>query len=83
MIIDENISEDEFNEQVLLLGIYKRKENESIKDALINVVDTGSFTLKQAKKYLKELKAKKLVQDNSLTFLGIEKAKQVEMMFRL
>ena len=82
-MFDENMSEDEFNKQVLLLAIFKRKEDESIKDALINVVDTGSFTQKQAKKYLKELKAEKLIDDDSLTFLGIEKAKQVEMMFRL
>ena len=81
--IDENISEDELSKDVFLLAIYKRKDGETLKDVILVMEETGTFSQKKGKKYLKELKSENMVQDDSLTFLGIEKAKQVEMMFRL
>ena len=81
--IDENMSEDELSKDVFLLAIYKRKDGETLKDVILTMEETGTFSQKKGKKYLKELKSENMVQDEGLTFLGIEKAKQVEMMFRL
>jgi hypothetical protein len=81
--IDETQSENQLNKDVFLLAILKRKEDETLKDVILTMEETGTFNQKKGKKYLKELKAEKYIENDSLTFLGIEKAKQVEMMFKI
>jgi hypothetical protein len=79
----DDISIDELNKNVLLLAIYKRKEDETLNDVLLNLEETGAFNFKQGKKYLKELKNDQYVIDTALSFKGIEKAKQVELQFKI
>ena len=70
-------------EQVLLLGIYKRKEDESINNVVMMLEDTGMFTYKEGKKYLKSLKEDGYISDDRLTVTGTQKAKEVEEGFKL
>ncbi len=70
-------------EQVLLLGIYKRKEGESINDVVMMLEETGMFTYKEGKKYLKSLKEDGYISDDRLTVTGTQKAKEVEEGFKL
>ncbi|HIP47223.1 MAG TPA: hypothetical protein EYG95_06660 [Campylobacterales bacterium] len=70
-------------EQVLLLGIYKRKEDESINSVVMMLEDTGMFTYKEGKKYLKSLKEDGYIEDDRLTVTGTQKAQEVEEGFKL
>ncbi len=70
-------------EQVLLLGIYKRKEDESINNVVMMLEDTGMFTYKEGKKYLKSLKEDGYIAEDRLTVTGAQKAKEVEEGFKL
>jgi len=74
---------DEMNKRVFLLAIYKKEEDESLADVIKKMDNSKVFTQKQGKKYLKELKKEELVNDTSLTMLGIEKAKEVELEFKI
>ena len=73
----------EIEERVLLLGIYKRKEDESINDVLMILEDAGVFTYKEGKKKLKTLKEEGYIADDKLTVIGINKAKEIEQEFKL
>jgi hypothetical protein len=75
--------EENMELRVLLLGLYKKQENESFKDILDVMEDSRVFTKKVGKKYLKILKELNYISDNSFTMIGIEKAKQVEMEFKI
>lgn len=74
---------DEMNKRVLLLAIYKREEDESLNDVVKKMDNTKVFTQKQGKKYLKELKKEAFISEDSLTMLGVEKAKEVEQEFKI
>ena len=71
------------NKKVLLLAIYKKKQDESLLDIIKKLDETKAFTFKEGKKYLKELKKQELVIDDYLTILGITKAKEVELEFKI
>ena len=73
----------QIEEQVLLLGIYKRKEDESINDVVMMLEDTGMFTYKEGKKYLKALKEEGYLEKDRLTVTGTQKAQAVEEGFKL
>jgi len=78
--------ENNIEKRVLLLGIYKKEEDETIQEVLIKLEETRMFTLKEAKKLLKELKELKdegYVEGSQLTLKGIERAKVVENEFKL
>jgi hypothetical protein len=75
--------EENMELRVLLLGLYKKQENESFKDILDVMEDSRVFTKKVGKKYLKILKELNYISDNGFTMIGIEKAKQVEMEFKI
>ena len=74
---------DELNKKVLLLAILKKEENETLNDVIKTMDNTKVFTLKQGKKYLKELKKESLVSEDSLTMIGITKAKEAELEFKI
>ena len=74
---------DNLNKKVLLLAILKKEEDETLNDVIKKMDNTKVFSLKQGKKYLKELKKENLVRDESLTMLGVTKAKEVELEFKL
>jgi len=69
--------------RVFLLGIYKKEEGESIKDIIDMMVNSGVFDLKTGKKYLKDLKKLEYVVDESLSMMGIQIAKEVELEFKI
>jgi len=73
----------EIEERVLLLGIYKRKEDENLNDVLMMLEDTGMFTYKEGKKLLKSLKENGYITDDKLTVTGIQKAQEIEKEFTL
>lgn len=79
--------EEEFTQnielRVFLLAIYKKQENETIKDIINVMEDSRVFTKKIGKKYSKILKELKYLDQEYLTMLGIEKAKEVEMEFKI
>ncbi len=74
---------DELNKKVLLLAILKKEEDETLNDVIKKMDNTKVFSLKQGKKYLKELKKETLVCEDSLTMIGITKAKEAELEFKI
>ncbi|MCF6205686.1 MAG: hypothetical protein L3J47_02160 [Sulfurovum sp.] len=77
-----NSEEHEVLKQVTLLGILKRKPDESLDEVRAMLVDTGMFTMKEAKQIFKELKAQKYLLDGQLTLKGLTAAKEAEAMFK-
>jgi hypothetical protein len=75
--------EKSIEKRVLLLGIYTKAEDESIQDVLLKLEETGMFTLKEAKKILKELKEEGYLEGSKLTLKGVERAKEIEQEFKL
>ena len=73
----------EIEDRVLLLGIYKRKEGESLNDVLMILEDAGVFSYKEGKKKLKLLKEDGYIEDDKLTAVGINRAKEIEDEFKL
>ena len=73
----------EIESRVFLLAILKKKEDESLKDIILILEDAGMFSYKEGKKLLKELKNGGYVDGEELTFKGVEKAKDVELEFKL
>lgn len=74
---------DEMNKKVLLLAILKKEEDETLMDVVKKMDNTKVFSLKMGKKYLKELKKESFLNDKELTMLGIAKAKEIELEFKI
>ena len=77
-----NIDDIELLKQVTLLGIMKKKPEETLNDVMVMLVDTGMYSMKEAKQIFKELKADKYLVDGQLTLKGITEAKVAEAMFK-
>jgi len=75
--------ENNIEARVLLLGIYKRTEDEVLIDVVKAMANNGVFSLKQGKKYLKDLHGLKLIIDGSLSMIGVQKAKEIEIEFKI
>lgn len=73
----------DIEKKVLLLGILKRKDDETLNDVLISLEEARVFTLKDGKRYLKELKNESLLINNELSFSGLAKAKVIELEFKI
>ncbi len=69
--------------RVLILGIYKKKEDESLIDILKTLEANHLFRLKEGKKYLKELKRENIIINNGLTLKGLALAKKIEGEFKI
>jgi len=69
--------------RVLLLAIYKQELDDTLKDTMIALENNKLFTPKDGKKMLKELRIKNHLIDNRITMIGIEKAKEVELEFKV
>ena len=78
-----NNFEENIELRVFLLAIYKRESDESFKDVIAKMEDARVFDQKTGKKYLKELKQLGFISEDSLTMIGIEQAKNVEMEFKI
>ncbi|WP_041672731.1 hypothetical protein [Sulfurovum sp. NBC37-1] len=77
-----NTDDKELLKQVTLLGIMKKKPDETLNDVMVMLVDTGMYSMKEAKQVFKELKADKYLVDGQLTLKGITEAKAAETMFK-
>jgi hypothetical protein len=77
-----NAEDKQILKQVTLLGIYKKKPDESLTDVRVMLVDTGMYDMKEAKQIFKQLKEEKYLLDGQLTLKGITAAKEAEEMFR-
>ena len=75
--------EENMDLRVFLLAIYKKQDNETVQDVIEVMVNAGLFDMKNGKKSLKELKKLNYVLENGLTMLGISKAKEVELEFKI
>lgn len=73
----------EIESRVLLLAIYKKKEEENLNDVIMILEDAGVFSYKEGKKLLKMLKNEGYIDGETLTFSGIDKAKDVELEFKI
>jgi hypothetical protein len=73
----------DLEDKVLLLGIYKREDGESLKDVLLMLEDSGVFNKKDGKKRLKRLKEDGYIEDDRLSVVGIEEAKKIESEFKI
>ena len=75
--------EMDINKKVLILAIYKREDDETLNDVIKKMDNTKVFSLKEGKKYLKELKKELLILDDSLSVIGLVKAKEIELEFKI
>ena len=73
----------QIEQKVLLLGIYKKADDESLQDVLLKLEETGMFTLKEAKKLVKRSKDAGYLENDKLTLIGLDKAKEIEEEFTL
>jgi hypothetical protein len=76
------MNDDDIIKKVTLLGIYKKKPEETLNDVMLMLADTGMYELKEAKQVFKQLKAEQYLVDGQLTLKGITEAKAAEEMFR-
>jgi hypothetical protein len=75
--------EENMDLRVFLLAIYKKQDNETIQDVIEMMINTGLFDMKNGKKSLKDLKKLNYVLDNGLSMVGLQKAKEVELEFKI
>ena len=73
----------EIEKRVLILAIYKKENTESLNSVLITLENSKLFTLKQGKKYIKELKKEGILVENRLSFKGLGLAKEIEGEFKI
>lgn len=74
---------EDINQKVLLLGIYKKEHGETLLEVIYRLSNTGMFTPKEGKVYLKLLQKNHYIEDGELSYKGEEQAKIIEKEFRL
>lgn len=81
--MNKELGMDIIEQRVLLLALFKKLEGENFNDVLGVMEETRVFTKKEGKKYLKNLKALNYITDDRFTMVGIEKAKEIELEFKI
>ena len=76
-------SMQEMEQRVLLLGMFKKEENETFMDIVLIMENSRVFSKKDGKRYLKNLKELGYITDNSFTMIGVNKAKEIELEFKI
>ena len=78
------MNEDDIDilKKVTLLGILNKKPDETLNDIQVMLVDTGMYTMKEAKQIFKMLKDEKSLVNGELSVKGITEAKAAEAMFK-
>jgi hypothetical protein len=69
--------------KVLLLGIFKKEQDETCNDVILKLEQSHLFTLKEGKKLFKALKSEGFIVDNALTLKGELEAKEIEKEFKI
>jgi len=77
-----NDEDKQLLKQVTLLGILKKKPEETPDEVMRMLVDTGMYTLEEAKGIFETLKNEKYLEGDTLTPKGITAAKEAEAMFK-
>jgi hypothetical protein len=75
--------EENIELRVFLLGIYKKQNDENMQDVINMMINSKVCDMKTAKKFIKNLKKLDYLKDESLTMMGLTKAKEVELEFKL
>ena len=81
--MNEELGIEEMEQRVLLLGLYKKQDDETFYDVLLVMENSKVFTKKVGKKYLKNLKELNYITDDGFTMIGIQKAQEVEREFKI
>jgi len=81
--MNEELGMDNIEQRVLLLALYKKQDDENFSDILGVMEESRVFTKKVGKKYLKSLKALNYITEDAFTMIGITKAKEVELEFKI
>ena len=68
--------------KVTLLGILNKKPDETLQDVQVMLVDTGMYTMKEAKQIFKMLKEEKSLVNGQLSVKGMTEAKAAEVIFK-
>ncbi len=78
------MNEDDIDilKKVTLLGILNKKPDETLNDIQVMLVDTGMYTMKEAKQIFKMLKDEKSLVNGELSVKGLTEAKAAEEMFK-
>jgi len=74
---------DNIEQRVLLLALFKKNEDETFNNILGVMEESRVLTKKIGKKYLKDLRELNFISSDSFTMLGVQKAKEVEMEFKI
>ena len=77
------MTDKDINEMVMLLAISKMQNDETLKDVCFQLSNSGAFSIKESKKMIKEFKANKLIIDDKLSFIGVQKAQEAEKFFKV
>ena len=81
--MNKELSMDEMEQRVLLLGLYKKQNDETFNDVLLVMENSKVFTKKVGKQYLKNLQELNYITTDSFTMIGIQKAQEIEKEFKL
>jgi len=74
---------DDLNKKVFLLKMLTREGDETLRDVVLSLANTGMFTPKEGKRIRKELEAEGYIHEGELTVKGMLEAKKAESEFRL
>ena len=68
--------------KVFLLAVAKREEGESVELTMKSLVNTGMFSMSEAKRVLKELRDEKYLIGDNLSMIGVMAVNRVEQEFK-
>ena len=68
--------------RVTLLGVLKKKPDESLEDVMEILIDTGMYEKDEAKKVFVDLRASGYIVGEGLSFIGVDAAQKAEREFR-
>jgi len=69
--------------KVLLLGILKKEDDETLQDVVSKLEQSRVFSLKEGKKLLKNLKSEGYIVESALSVKGDLEAKTIEKEFKI
>jgi hypothetical protein len=74
---------EDINKRGFLLKMLTREGDETMRDVILSLANTGMFTPKEGKRIRRELEAEGYILDGELTVKGMIEAKKAEEEFRL
>ncbi len=74
---------DEIEKSVFLLRMFTRESDESMRDVINSLANTGMFSVKEGRRIRRELESDGYISDGELTLKGIAEAQKAQEEFRL